>query len=46
MTPFGVDASWADRVSRYERSVEVRVAEFGAHADDELLGGGDTGSHG
>jgi carbonic anhydrase/acetyltransferase-like protein (isoleucine patch superfamily) len=34
---FGVDAEWADRVNRYERSAEVRVAEFGAHADDELL---------
>jgi carbonic anhydrase/acetyltransferase-like protein (isoleucine patch superfamily) len=34
---FGVDAEWTDRVSRYERTAEVRVAEFGAHADDDLL---------
>jgi len=34
---FGVDAEWTDRVARYERIAEVRVAEFGAHADDELL---------
>ncbi|GAA1843019.1 gamma carbonic anhydrase family protein [Asanoa iriomotensis] len=34
---FGVDAQWTDRISRYERSAEVRVAEFGAHADDEVL---------
>ncbi|AIJ25857.1 putative acyltransferase [Amycolatopsis methanolica 239] len=32
---FGVDAEWTDRISRYERIAEVRVAEFGAHADDE-----------
>ncbi|MEU6721535.1 acyltransferase [Nonomuraea sp. NPDC046802] len=34
---FGVDAAWTDRISRYERITEVRVAEFGAHADDEVL---------
>lgn len=34
---FGVDADWTDRVNRYERSAEVRVSEFGAHATDELL---------
>jgi carbonic anhydrase/acetyltransferase-like protein (isoleucine patch superfamily) len=34
---FGVDAEWTDRVKRYERTAEVRVAEFGAHADDDLL---------
>jgi carbonic anhydrase/acetyltransferase-like protein (isoleucine patch superfamily) len=34
---FGVDMEWTDRISRYERSAEVRVAEFGAHADDQLL---------
>jgi carbonic anhydrase/acetyltransferase-like protein (isoleucine patch superfamily) len=39
---FGVDAEWTDRVSRYERSVEVRVEEFGAHADDDLLDHQDT----
>jgi carbonic anhydrase/acetyltransferase-like protein (isoleucine patch superfamily) len=34
---FGVDSEWTDRVNRYERSAEVRVEEFGTHADDELL---------
>ncbi|MFI6937755.1 gamma carbonic anhydrase family protein [Streptomyces sp. NPDC050418] len=34
---FGVDAEWTDRISRYEHVAEVRVAEFGAHADDEVL---------
>ena len=34
---FGVDAEWTDRISRYERIAEVRVAEFGAHTDDEIL---------
>lgn len=34
---FGVDTEWTDRVSRYEHIAEVRVAEFGAHADDEVL---------
>ncbi len=34
---FGIDAEWTDRVNRYERSTEVRVAEFGAHTDDEVL---------
>ncbi|WP_017588810.1 gamma carbonic anhydrase family protein [Nocardiopsis ganjiahuensis] len=33
---FGVDEDWTDRINRYERVAEVRVAEFGAHADDEL----------
>lgn len=33
---FGVEAEWTDRLSRYERIAEVRVAEFGAHADDEI----------
>jgi uncharacterized protein (TIGR02246 family) len=31
---FGVDAEWTDRIKRYERSAEVRVGEFGAHAAD------------
>jgi hypothetical protein len=31
-----VDAEWADRISRYERTAEVRVEEFGAHAEDEM----------
>lgn len=35
---FGVEASWTDRISRYERSAEVRVEEFGAHADDVIPG--------
>ena len=34
---FGIDTEWTDRVSRYERSAEVRVEEFGAHADDEVV---------
>lgn len=34
---FGVEAEWTDRVARYERIAEVRVAEFLAHADDEVL---------
>jgi carbonic anhydrase/acetyltransferase-like protein (isoleucine patch superfamily) len=34
---FGVDAQWTDRISRYEHIAEVRVAEFGTHADDEVL---------
>lgn len=35
---FGVRSEWTDRVNRYERSAEVRVAEFGAHEGDEVLG--------
>ncbi len=34
---FGVDAERTDRISRYERVAEVRVAEFGAHTHDEVL---------
>jgi len=34
---FGVEAEWTDRISRYERTAEVRVAEFGAHAGDEVV---------
>jgi carbonic anhydrase/acetyltransferase-like protein (isoleucine patch superfamily) len=37
---FGVDMEWTDRITRYERSAEVRVAEFGAHIDDEPLDNG------
>jgi carbonic anhydrase/acetyltransferase-like protein (isoleucine patch superfamily) len=37
---FGVDAEWTDRINRYEQVAEVRVAEFGAHADDEVLNRG------
>ncbi|MEU1275094.1 acyltransferase [Streptomyces sp. NPDC005799] len=35
---FGVDAAWTDRIRRYERVAEIRVAEFGAHAEDRMLG--------
>jgi carbonic anhydrase/acetyltransferase-like protein (isoleucine patch superfamily) len=34
---FGVQAAWDDRISRYEQTTEVRVAEFGAHHNDEIL---------
>jgi len=34
---FGVQAEWTDRTARYERIAEVRVAEFAAHADDEVV---------
>jgi carbonic anhydrase/acetyltransferase-like protein (isoleucine patch superfamily) len=34
---FGIDAQWTDRIARYERTAEVRVAEFGAHRDDEVI---------
>lgn len=34
---FGVDAERTDRISRYEHLAEVRVAELGTHADDEVL---------
>lgn len=33
---FGVDAEWTGRINRYEHIAEVRVAEFGTHADDEM----------
>jgi carbonic anhydrase/acetyltransferase-like protein (isoleucine patch superfamily) len=36
-TAFGVEAAWEDRVSRYERIAEVRVAEFAAHAGDDIV---------
>jgi hypothetical protein len=36
-TAFGVDHEWTDRISRYERMAEVRVAEFGAHFDDREI---------
>ncbi|RBQ19262.1 acyltransferase [Spongiactinospora rosea] len=35
---FGVEADWEDRIRRYERAAEVRSAQFGAHADDEIVG--------
>ena len=31
---FGVDNAFTDRMARYERITEVRVAEFGDHAED------------
>ncbi|MER7055979.1 MULTISPECIES: hypothetical protein [unclassified Streptomyces] len=34
------NAEWSDRISRYEHIAEVRVAEFGTHADDEVLNRG------
>jgi carbonic anhydrase/acetyltransferase-like protein (isoleucine patch superfamily) len=42
---FGIDAQWTDRISRYERTTEVRVEEFAAHANDELLGHASVDSH-
>jgi carbonic anhydrase/acetyltransferase-like protein (isoleucine patch superfamily) len=35
---FGVQASWEDRIARYEQATEVRSAEFAAHADDVAVG--------
>ncbi|MCO5969677.1 gamma carbonic anhydrase family protein [Actinoallomurus soli] len=35
---FGVEMAWEDRIARYERVAEVRSAQFGAHADDEVVG--------
>ena len=37
---FSVDMDWEDRVTRYERATEVRSAEFGAHATDQILSDG------
>jgi carbonic anhydrase/acetyltransferase-like protein (isoleucine patch superfamily) len=34
---FGVEQDWDDRVARYRAATEVRSAEFGAHADDEIV---------
>src|SRR5262245_1243070 len=34
---FGVQAEWADRIARYEQTAEVRVAEFSAHREDEII---------
>jgi hypothetical protein len=36
-TAFGVEAEWEDRISRYEKAAEVRVAEYAAHSGDEIL---------
>jgi carbonic anhydrase/acetyltransferase-like protein (isoleucine patch superfamily) len=35
---FGVQVDWEDRITRYEQTAEVRVAELGAHLDDETVG--------
>jgi carbonic anhydrase/acetyltransferase-like protein (isoleucine patch superfamily) len=37
-TAFGVDYDWTERTARYERMTEVRVEEYGAHADDQIVG--------
>jgi carbonic anhydrase/acetyltransferase-like protein (isoleucine patch superfamily) len=34
---FGVSREWSDRIARYERVTEVRVEEYSAHIDDELI---------
>jgi carbonic anhydrase/acetyltransferase-like protein (isoleucine patch superfamily) len=34
---FGIEANWEDRIARYERTAEVRSAEFAEHADDVVL---------
>ncbi|OLB65076.1 MAG: acyltransferase [Actinobacteria bacterium 13_2_20CM_2_72_6] len=34
---FGVSQDWEDRVARYERIADVRVAEYAAHLDDEII---------
>ena len=34
---FGVDHEWTDRISRYERITEVRVEEYAAHLEDEIV---------
>jgi carbonic anhydrase/acetyltransferase-like protein (isoleucine patch superfamily) len=34
---FGVQHDWEDRTARYEQIAEVRVEEYGAHRDDELI---------
>jgi carbonic anhydrase/acetyltransferase-like protein (isoleucine patch superfamily) len=34
---FGVTHDWADRVARYEKIANVRVAEYAAHLDDEIV---------
>jgi carbonic anhydrase/acetyltransferase-like protein (isoleucine patch superfamily) len=40
---FSVDMEWEDRVARYARATEVRSAEFGAHAEDQILPNRETG---
>jgi carbonic anhydrase/acetyltransferase-like protein (isoleucine patch superfamily) len=34
---FGVQHEWTDRTARHERVAEVRVEEYAAHVDDEIL---------
>lgn len=34
---FGIDPSGGDRMARYEKITEVRVNEFAAHRDDEVV---------
>jgi carbonic anhydrase/acetyltransferase-like protein (isoleucine patch superfamily) len=34
---FGVRHEWEDRIGRYEKVTEVRVDEYAAHLDDEIL---------
>jgi carbonic anhydrase/acetyltransferase-like protein (isoleucine patch superfamily) len=41
---FGVDNVFTDRMARYERITEVRVAEFGEHVHDVLGGLGPDGA--
>jgi carbonic anhydrase/acetyltransferase-like protein (isoleucine patch superfamily) len=36
-TAFAVQTAWEDRINRYEQIAEVRVAEFAAHATDEVV---------
>jgi carbonic anhydrase/acetyltransferase-like protein (isoleucine patch superfamily) len=36
-TAFGVDHAWTDRITRYEAMTDVRVFEYAAHADDEVI---------
>lgn len=36
-TAFAVQTAWEDRINRYEKIAEVRVAEFAAHAADEIV---------
>jgi carbonic anhydrase/acetyltransferase-like protein (isoleucine patch superfamily) len=39
---FGTASTWGDRTQRYKEIAEVRVAEFGAHADDQWPAGIDA----
>jgi hypothetical protein len=35
---FGVSHEWEDRIARYQRIADVRVDEYAAHLDDEIVG--------